>query len=346
MASDTAQYVGSVLWLNPMTDRATRFLVRDGTFWLTLPAIALLYDVPERHVVAILQSIDSAELDPAEGIAILGPHGEPLRSTTHPDGWDPAKGVASWHAMPRILAVGDRLDSELADSIEAQAGSKWSYYLLNAHVEQDLRVRTIEDAWEFANYQISSREDLKTEQEAFISLAKVLKFLADFDEDDPATHAAYNSLQLKFCYAVTGLFKNELIASRASRHKAFAGQTFVNLGSDLVPSTQIRSYLTQTELADLIALYASFNRFLIAYLMAGAPGVSGPVTLSGFLDLVDLFLRETGHDTSTPPQQVTSEMMEAKVKSEFDAWVKWPERIQHHTAIHRQAKEYRLSLTE
>jgi hypothetical protein len=130
--------------------------------------------------------------------------------------------------LEAILAVGYRVQSARGTQFRQWATARLKEYLVKGFVLDDERLKHppgpgVPDYFDDLLERI--RDIRASERRMYLRVREILALAADYQPDDAATQAFFQTVQNKLHFAVTGHTAPELIAVRANRTKPNMGLT-------------------------------------------------------------------------------------------------------------------------
>jgi hypothetical protein len=213
----------SSLILYQTEDGRTRVQCRfeNETVWLTQALMAELFQVTVPTVNEHLKGIYAeGELQPEATIRKF----RIVRS----EGARQVSREIEHYSLEAILAVGYRVQSARGTQFRQWATARLKEYLVKGFVLDDERLKHppgpgVPDYFDDLLERI--RDIRASERRMYLRVREILALAADYQPDDAATQAFFQTVQNKLHFAVTGHTAPELIAVRANRTKPNMGLT-------------------------------------------------------------------------------------------------------------------------
>lgn len=254
----------------------------DGTAWLSLDQLALLFDrdksVISRHIANVVQD---GELSREAVVAV--------HATTASDG---KTYQVTYYNLDMILAIGYRVRSPRGTQFRRWATTVLAEYLVKGFAMDDAKLKDAPQ-WDYFDEWLERIRDIRASEKRFYQKVTDLYATAvDYDAASDAAKTFFAKVQNKMLFAVTGKTAAEIIATRSDAGSPNMGLTSWNRGrvrkADVIVG---KNYLSQDELSEL-------NRVVTMYLDFAEDQARRrqTVTMDEWAEKLDAFLQFNGRD--------------------------------------------------
>jgi hypothetical protein len=304
----------SSLVLYQSEDGRTRVQCRfeDETIWLTQAQMAELFQVAvstiNEHVKGVYGDAEVAQEATIRKFRIVRFEGtrEVARTVDH-------------YSLPVILAVGYRVRSSRGTQFRQWATARLEEYLVKGFVLDDERLKHppgpgVPDYFDELLERI--RDIRASERRMYLRVRDILALAADYQPSGDDTQRAFQIIQNKLHFAVTGKTAPELIAERADASQPNMGLTTWKGAVVRRPDVTVaKNYLRETEIAEL-------NRIVVMFLDYAEDQARRrkQVFLRDWQQKLDEFLRFNERDVLPHAGHVTREAADRKATSEYDTF--------------------------
>jgi hypothetical protein len=317
----------SSLILYQTEDGRTRVQCRfeNETVWLTQALLAELFQTTPQNITLHLKAIYAeGELSEAATCkSYLQVRQEGSRSVQR---------ETKHYNLEAILAVGYRVRSVRGTQFRKWATARLAEYLVKGFVLDDERLKNppgpgVPDYFDELLERI--RDIRASERRMYLRVREILALAADYQPDDAATQAFFQTVQNKLHFAVSGQTAPELIAARANSSKPNMGLTswrgaVVRRGD----VTVAKNYLNAEEIAGL-------NRIVTMFLDYAEDQASRrkQIFMRDWRSRLDEFLRFNERDVLPDAGRVSREEADRKAEAEYEKFA-----ARRRTAIEAEAE--------
>jgi hypothetical protein len=288
--------------------------VEDETVWLTQKLMAVLFEVSVPTINEHLANLYAQE-EIAKRSTIRN-----FRTVQKEGNRDVARNV-DFYNIDAIIAVGFRVNSTRAVQFRQWATGVLRDFAIRGYVldKERLKNGSFFNKEYFDNLLAEIREIRASERKFYQKITDIYATAMDYSADAETTKTFFAAVQNKLHFAIHGHTAAELIAKRADSNKDHMGlNTWKNApdGKILKPDVAVaKNYLTEKELKSL-------DRFVTMYLDYAEDQAerSIPMTMEGWADKLNAFLRFNERDILDNPGKVTQEIAKAFAESEYEKY--------------------------
>lgn len=225
----------------------------DGTVWLNQAEMAELFQTTKQNVsVHIRNILAEGELDEEATVKDY--------LTVQPEGSRQVRRKIAVYRLEMILAVGYRVRSPRGSQFRRWATTVLQDYLVKGFALDDRRLKQPAAGWDYFDELLERIRAVRASEKRFYQKVRDLFATAvDYDKNDEAARAFFQTIQNKMLWAVTGHTAAELIVSRANPAQSNMGLTA--WAGDHIRKTDIaiaKNYLAEAEVRELDRLVSAF----------------------------------------------------------------------------------------
>jgi hypothetical protein len=306
---------GSELVLYRTEDGRTRIQCRfeDQTVWLTQKLMAELFQIGVGTVNHHLSAI-YAEGELAPGATIRRyriVQTEGIRQITRDvDHYD----------LAAIIAVGFRVRSPRGTQFRQWAIERLDEYLVKGFTMDDERLKNPPGPGQtdyFDELLERIREIRASERRFYQKVLDIYATSVDYKPDAELTQRFFATVQNKMHWATHGRTAAEIIAERADATKPLMGMKTTRPGGIIrrVDAAIAKNYLTGKELQVLHRIVSIYIDYAELQALERKP-----MTMQGWVDKLDEFLKASGRELLEHAGGVTAEAAKAKAEAEYDRY--------------------------
>ena len=325
MSGEMVPSSGDDFLLYQSADGQSRVEVRfqGETVWLSLTQMAELFgrdkSVISRHITNVFEE---GELDRGATVAEF--------ATVQSEGDRQVQRLTEYYNLDVIISVGYRVKSLRGTQLRIWATQRLREYIVKGFTMDDQRLKNAGGGRYFDEL-LARIRDIRSAERVF--WRKVLDIYAtsiDYDARAEASERFFQTVQNKMHWAAHRQTAAEVIHRRADASKPQMGLTaWAGDRPRKSDAGVAKNYLTEDEIKALNLIVSAYLDFAELQAMNHQP-----MTMQGWIDKLDDFLRLAGREILTHAGKISHEQALAKAGTQYEAFRKsqaeFPEAVDQH----------------